>query len=88
MSTYNICFYGELKISTCNSLLSRTLVRNITSHNVRVHVCTIIALDKALFFQPKSVYFFLISQRKHMLWVHVCGNVRLPSITVASPPSG
>ena len=30
-----------------------------------------IALDKALFFPPKSISIFLISRRKHMLWVHI-----------------
>ena len=28
-----------------------------------------IALDKELFFQPKSVYVFLISRRKYIMWV-------------------
>ena len=57
MRTHNICFHGEIRKKLFIwILLSGAIIA--------------IALDKVLFFfQPKSIYIFPISRRKHILWV-------------------
>ena len=58
----------SMKILKIKLFKSEFLQHNFKICLPRLVKTKFIALDKALF-QPKRIYIFLISRRKHMLWI-------------------
>ena len=64
---FSILFFFAVLFCFDKSDFSLFCYFNLLYSNVFLDVR--IDLDKAFFFQPKGIYIFLISRRKHMLWV-------------------